>query len=502
MAGDDYAGQTGQPTDDDETRRRRMEEFIVRSAIKPTIPKPEPALKQPNTQYSGTTGGTPTNHPSKGPQDPYGQTGYTDNEAPVRPQAPKIEGNRLPGQRNRGPSGSNLGYYSGSVSDDNDELVRRAGGMNESGATTTPRMPVLGASRPNIPTPRTSDTPSPDINANAPSTPPPPNGRRLLGVGPTPVLGLNRGVQPARPDVQPMRSDFPERKLPGWEKALGIVAAPFVPALSANIFTGPRREAERQYESAAKDWTLGQESAERQARTEEAQARTAALRNPPPKEGTTPEDVTLHDLMTGGPNGGPKINPQTQRPYEYLEAYSAVQQAKTGAAQGAKQPPFDAATLGQLNDMHTQRFQQLNPGKPLPAALTLRPGSTQADYERVDKNLGAMESAQGTQAQREATNTARTQAELDRQEARRAAAKAILAEEDPKLRKTGAERLIEQAYRRALQGSYRHLELLLAYAEGRPRQAIEALGKDGNPLETLVRVIHIGAKDESEKVSA
>lgn len=78
-----------------------------------------------------------------------------------------------------------------------------------------------------------------------------------------------------------------------------------------------------------------------------------------------------------------------------------------------------------------------------------------------------------------------------------AAAKAILAEEDPKLRKTGAERLIEQAYRRALQGSYRHLELLLAYAEGRPRQAIEAMGKDGNPLETLVRIIHIGAKDEA-----
>ncbi|HEX8836741.1 MAG TPA: DUF5681 domain-containing protein [Candidatus Acidoferrum sp.] len=75
------------------------------------------------------------------------------------------------------------------------------------------------------------------------------------------------------------------------------------------------------------------------------------------------------------------------------------------------------------------------------------------------------------------------------------AAKAILAEEDPKLRKTGAERLIEQAFRRALQGSYRHLELLLAYAEGRPKKGLDLAGKDGNPLETQVKIIHIGAKD-------
>ena len=252
--GDDYSEQTGQP--DDEQRRRRMEEFIVRSALKPTIPNPEPALKQPNTQYRGSTGATPTSHPSKGPQDPYGQTGYSDNEAPVRPQFPRIEANRGPGPRTmRGSSGASSGNAA-SLSDDNDELVRRAGGMNESGATTTPRMPALGTSRPNIPTPRTSETPSPDINANAPWNAPW-DGRRALGGNPQ-VLGLNRGVQPQplRPNVQPLRSDFPERKLPGWEKALGIAAAPFVPGVTEAIFSGPRREAERQYESAAKDWTL------------------------------------------------------------------------------------------------------------------------------------------------------------------------------------------------------------------------------------------------------
>jgi len=80
-----------------------------------------------------------------------------------------------------------------------------------------------------------------------------------------------------------------------------------------------------------------------------------------------------------------------------------------------------------------------------------------------------------------------------------AAAKAILAEEDPKLRKTGAEILIEQAFRRARQGSYRHLELLLAYAEGKPKQS---LGLEGGQLETLVKVIHIGQKDEGGQVSS
>ena len=48
------------------------------------------------------------------------------------------------------------------------------------------------------------------------------------------------------------------------------------------------------------------------------------------------------------------------------------------------------------------------------------------------------------------------------------AARAILSEVDPKLQKSGAERLVEQMFRRALQGSFRHAELLLGYAMGRP----------------------------------
>src|SRR6266404_1564731 len=48
--------------------------------------------------------------------------------------------------------------------------------------------------------------------------------------------------------------------------------------------------------------------------------------------------------------------------------------------------------------------------------------------------------------------------------------KEMLAETDPRTHKTIFQRLIENARRLALQGSYRHLELLLAYGLGRPLQ--------------------------------
>jgi hypothetical protein len=56
------------------------------------------------------------------------------------------------------------------------------------------------------------------------------------------------------------------------------------------------------------------------------------------------------------------------------------------------------------------------------------------------------------------------------------AARAALQQVDPKTQKSVAERLIEMTVRRALQGSYRHLELLWAYAEGRPAQSVKLTG--------------------------
>jgi hypothetical protein len=64
-------------------------------------------------------------------------------------------------------------------------------------------------------------------------------------------------------------------------------------------------------------------------------------------------------------------------------------------------------------------------------------------------------------------------------------ARDVLAEEDPKTRQTMAERLVRAAVTRALAGSTRHLELLLSYTEGRPRQHFDLSGSVTNPLASL-----------------
>lgn len=412
MAYDDY---TDSPNEqDDEATRRRMFDTRLRALAKPNIspimtaqdsadagnggprlgsvlgnrgtyrengnPKGEmfdtedsSGLMAPNTHRGDKPlgmGSTATNRLSTGPEDPvYSST----RSAPARPTLPGS------GETPQPSSGSRF-----------------------------------AASRPNIPASRFSDT-----DTDAPSfTPPAYNGKQVLGLGYTPVLG--RGPQPARPDVMPQRSDFEAKpELGGWKKVLGLGAgfALGSPQLVEATLHGQADKAERNYQGALRDWQRGQEGQERQARIEETQARTRSLLNPPQKEGVTPEETTLDDLMTGN-NGQPQINPDTGRPYTRLEAYSKVQQAKTGAATAAKQPPLGATDIEQINQMHTQRFQTLNPGKPLPAAFTLRPGATQQDYDRVDKNLSEMESSAGTQAQRESTNAFRSQQAADAAERR------------------------------------------------------------------------------------
>ena len=64
-------------------------------------------------------------------------------------------------------------------------------------------------------------------------------------------------------------------------------------------------------------------------------------------------------------------------------------------------------------------------------------------------------------------------------------ARDVLAEEDPKTRQKMAERLVRAAVTRALAGSTRHLELILSYAEGRPRQHFDVSGSVANPLASL-----------------
>lgn len=162
--------------------------------------------------------------------------------------------------------------------------------------------------------------------------------------------------------------------------------------------------------SAFGEVNFGNEQAEKEAlaklQSAEADAKRADINSPK----GTPEEITLRDLMTGGPNGTPRINPDTQKPYSYLEAYGAISQAKADTKLSPANTPL-GANVDSLNKTLTDRFQVLNPGKPLPAQYQLPANATQADYERVDKALEQVEKATGTKAQQDTVNEMRREAE-------------------------------------------------------------------------------------------
>jgi hypothetical protein len=72
--------------------------------------------------------------------------------------------------------------------------------------------------------------------------------------------------------------------------------------------------------------------------------------------------------------------------------------------QAGKQSPGDEPlpNVDQYNQALAQRYQVLNPGKPLPPPFTLPPNATQKDFDRVDKLLQGTEQAAATKAQRDA----------------------------------------------------------------------------------------------------
>jgi hypothetical protein len=120
-------------------------------------------------------------------------------------------------------------------------------------------------------------------------------------------------------------------------EAVGSAAFPgiaaMIPGSAMNTRIGNNRADKRAEEEQA--MKVGQQKTDAETTTAEAnkskaqteaskEAREAAA---PPKTGNTPEETTIHDLMTG--NGGqPRVNPATGQPYSYLEAYQAINQAK------------------------------------------------------------------------------------------------------------------------------------------------------------------------------
>lgn len=124
----------------------------------------------------------------------------------------------------------------------------------------------------------------------------------------------------------------------------------------------------------------GADSEEAQARTKNINAQTDALKNP--KTGLTPEETTIHDLMTGE-NGQPRVNPATGKPYSYLEAYTAVNSAK----ESVKPTKPDTPEQQFIDD-----YQQTHKGASISDAVkaytlaTTRPEKPGAAFARSDKS--------------------------------------------------------------------------------------------------------------------
>jgi len=123
------------------------------------------------------------------------------------------------------------------------------------------------------------------------------------------------------------------------------------------------------------------------AQTAETQARTAGLVNPPAP--------TNEFELWARQNPSAKVS-------DWLQL-----QSQNKPPQEGERPLTNVA---QMNKALADRYQVLNPGKPLPGEFTIPPNATQKDYDRIDKALSGVEGAQGTKAQRDQIEILRQQA--------------------------------------------------------------------------------------------
>jgi hypothetical protein len=104
-----------------------------------------------------------------------------------------------------------------------------------------------------------------------------------------------------------------------------------------------------------------------------------------PKTGLTPEETTIHDLMTGE-NGAPRINPQTKQPYTYLEAYTAMQQAKQDVKPDKVEKPDSPEQQFIDEYQRTHKGATVSQAVAAYAAATAKPEKSGAASARSDKS--------------------------------------------------------------------------------------------------------------------
>lgn len=241
----------------------------------------------------------------------------------------------------------------------NDELIRRAGGMNSEAfrpGSNAYNLSVGATSQPRIPPSRITPVEPPAIGG-----PPAPSARPLLG----------QPARPARPNVAPTREDFPTRPTTTWQKVLGVAAAPFMPGVTDLLLNRPRREAEQQYKTASQEWERGQSDQMRQAQIENIQSevRTRNQRPQPPDkaEAKTVQvgdkvmqwnpDTNRYDIEVGAGRTKPaKHSPGEVKFDEGIPTGVYGDQDKLWRANDPAMPPELKAALGDAQGAHKQKF--------------------------------------------------------------------------------------------------------------------------------------------------
>jgi hypothetical protein len=206
-----------------------------------------------------------------------------------------------------------------------------------------------------------ADASAPPVTSSAPL---PAAGASATPSGSTEDLEA-RGLQsheapPVTPQApRPSWGDYAPAEPHGAAKVGRMLAATFAPGLE-HYLERPEQQAEQRYKNATAEYEapIGEEEKESQAEQRESQAELereqadTLRRTGGAKPGVTPEETTIHDLMTGE-SGGPRVNPETGKPYSYLEAYGAVEQSKAGA----KPPKPD-----QPEQQFVDEYQKSHPG--------------------------------------------------------------------------------------------------------------------------------------------
>ena len=280
-------------------------------------------------------------------------------------------------------------------------------------------------------------------------------------------------------------AEFPQGLAPNHNTKLGKIAHVFsnigniagdifAPAVMANIpGTQMHRDIMEQGLTGQLNKEIGDESLnqEREANTAKLNQDTADLKNKP-----TPLDPDRAKTITTD-KGIEQWNPATSR-YDIP--------AGNAAPKAAEAPLTDVPNLQKsLED----RYQVLNPNKPLPPQYQLPPNATAKDYERVDKALESVEKATGTLAQQQQANALRQQAmEMSRERLDNSESKATKPTADEQRRSDLAENLNENL--NALTDIVQRRPELFGPLAGRWAELKQKFGSDDADLGALQTIEH------------